>query len=46
MKFVNILVKISAVCALALTILNVNTTCIGFGHQPKVPQAAQKFKKS
>lgn len=31
--------------ALLLAIQNVNVTCLGYQHQPKVPQQALKYKK-
>lgn len=34
-----------AAFALVITTLNVNSTCVYFAHQPKLPESAKKLRK-
>lgn len=45
-KIMSSVIKYISVIAKGFAILNVNTTCAGPLHQPKVPDCAKKFQKS
>ena len=36
---------IIATLAVTLTAINVNTTCLFYAHQPKLPNSSKKFRK-
>jgi len=50
-KLVNVLkskygvVSLMNLCALVAVVQTVSTPCVWVQHQPKVPEAAQKYKK-
>ncbi len=44
-KLINWMMKLTACMALIVTIANVNSTCLAIIHQPKLPEAALKYKK-
>lgn len=44
-RFISILSKSVAAFAFVATLVNVNSACTFFVHQPKVPEEAMKLKK-
>jgi len=40
-----LVVNLMNLCALAAVVQTVNMACVWVQHQPKVPEAAQKYKK-
>lgn len=45
MKLGKLVMKATSTFALVLAVLNVNSACWGSMHQPKVPEAAMRFKR-
>lgn len=44
-KWVYTCLRMVSSFALFLTMLNVNSLCMSTGHQPRVPECANRFKK-
>lgn len=40
-----LLMKVCLTLASAFVIISVNSTCMGPGYQPKIPDAANRFKR-
>ena len=37
--------KMTSILALAITVMNVNSVCMLFAHQPELPEEAKKLRK-